>query len=257
MVAPRQDGSSARKLLRILLSFDAARPSWTVADLAANVGVPLSTAYRYVGQLRDEGLLEVAPGSDGVYRLGPRAAALGHAAAATDSDLVALARPHLAALRDAVDETVVLVRRAGDSVVCIDRAESRHPVRLQYELGQTMPGHLGSAARVLLAHLPEQRRDAYLEQVRADPDVPATAMLDDESLAKVRESGWTESYEEVDEGIWGCAAAVRDTYGVVAAIGVAGPLFRLDTPQRHAAVAAVRQAADAVTEALLRQSAAS
>ena len=40
----------------------------------------------------------------------------------------------------------------GDAgVVCIDRAESRHPVRLQIELGQTTPTHVGSAGRVLLS----------------------------------------------------------------------------------------------------------
>ena len=252
MTARRQDGSSGRKLLRVLLAFDTARPTWTVADLAAHVGVPLSSAYRYITLLREEGLVEAAPGNDGLYRLGPRATAVGRAAADTDTDLLAAVRPHLQALRDSTDESAILMRSAGDTaIVCIDRAESRHPVRLQIELGQTMPSYSGSAGRVLLAALPDDRRASYLGDVLPTLDDERTrAALSDDALARVSEVGWTESFDEFDEGVWGCAAAVSDDSGVVAAIGTAGPVYRFDEPARWAAIAAVRLAAEAATTAL-------
>ncbi len=251
MTAPRQDGSSARKLLRVLLAFGPARPTWTVAELASYADLPASTAYRYVAVLREEGLLELDPAGDATYRLGPRAAALGRAAAATDADLVAAARSHLLALRDATNETAVLVRRAGDAVVVVDRAESRQPVRLPYEVGQALPAYSGSPGRVLLAAAPDGWRGEYLARTARDRTAPLAHLVAPEVLDRLRESGWTESSEELDEGLWGCAAAVRDGTGaVVAAVGVAGPLFRLDEAQRRAAIAAVRQTADAVTRDL-------
>ena len=252
MSARRTDGSSGRKLLRVLLAFDTARPTWTVSELSAHVGVPLSSAYRYITLLREEGLVEPAPGSDHLYRLGPRANAVGRAAVDTDTSLVNAARAHLQALRDTSDESAILMRRAGDvAIVCIDRAESRHPVRLQVELGQTMPMHVGSAGRVLLAALPDDRRATYLADVL--PTVTDERMLEalsDEALARISENGWTESFDEFDEGVWGCAAAISDDNGVVAAIGTAGPVYRFDEPARWGAIAAVRAAADAASLAL-------
>jgi DNA-binding IclR family transcriptional regulator len=251
VTAPRQDGSSARKLLRLLLAFGPARPTWTVAELAAHAELPASTAYRYVAVLRDEGLVELAPGGEAAYRLGPRAAALGRAAAATDADLMAAARPHLLALRDATNETAALLRRAGDDVVVVDRAESRQPVRLPYEVGQALPAYAGAAGRVLLAAAPEAWRASYLERIADELTPGQSALVSDDSLGRLRENGWAESPEDSDEGLWACAAAVRDGLGaVVASLGVAGPLFRLDESQQRAAIAAVRQAADAVSRDL-------
>lgn len=251
MTGRRQDGSSGRKLLRVLLAFDAARPTWTVADLAAHVGIPLSSAYRYVTLLREEGLVEAVPGGDGLYRLGTRATAVGRAASDTDADLITAARPHLQALRDATDESAILMRRAGDAMVCLERAESRHPVRLQVELGQTMPGHIGSAGRVLLATLPAERREALLaELIPTIDDERLRAGLSADSLERIAETGWAESFDEFDEGVWGCAAAVSDAAGVVAAVATAGPVYRFDEPARWAAIAAVRAAAEAISGAL-------
>ena len=251
MTGRPQSSSSGRKLLRVLLAFDAARPTWTVAELASHVSVPLSSAYRYVALLREEGLVELVPGSDGLYRLGPRATAVGRAAVDTDTELINAARPHLQALRDASDESAILMRRAGDAVVCIDRAESRHPVRLQIELGQTMPAHVGSAGRVLLAALPPDKLDAYREGVLPTiDDANVREALSPEALARINDIGWVETLDEFDDGVWGCAAAISDLTGVVAAIGTAGPVYRFDEPARWAAIAAVRNAADAITTAL-------
>ncbi len=251
MNSRRSDGSSGRKLLRVLLAFDAARPTWTVADLAAHVGVPLSSAYRYITLLREEGLVEPAPGNDSLYRLGARATAVGRAAADTDTDLLNATRSHLQALRDATDESAILMRRAGDSVVCIDRAESRHPVRLQIELGQVMPTHVGSAGRILLAALPAERRTLYLTDVLPTlADDRQVDALMPEALDRIVDTGWTESFDEFDEGVWGCAAAITDATGVVAAIGTAGPVYRFDEPARWAAIAAVRSAADGASNSL-------
>ena len=252
MNARRQDGSSGRKLLRVLLAFDTARPTWTVADLAIQVGVPLSSAYRYITLLREEGLIEGVPGSANLYRLGVRATAVGRAAADTDVELIAAVRPYLQALRDASDESAILMRTAGDTaIVCIDRAESRHSVRLQIEVGQTLPTHTGSAGRVLLAALPDDRRAGYLADVLPTlTDERTITALSNEAFARISEIGWTEGFDEFDEGVWGCAAAVTDESGVVAAIGTAGPMYRFEETARWAAIAAVRSAADAASAAL-------
>jgi DNA-binding IclR family transcriptional regulator len=71
-------------------------------------------------------------------------------------------------------------------------------------------------------------------------------------MAKVQVDGWTESYEEVDAGIWGVAAAITRGVGgeVIAALGTAGPLHRLDESRRRHATEQVRATAAAMSASL-------
>ena len=63
----RNGTASSRKLLQVLLAFTEQDHTWTVADLAAKLGMPVSTIYRYVSALKDTGLIE--DGGRGGYRL--------------------------------------------------------------------------------------------------------------------------------------------------------------------------------------------
>jgi DNA-binding IclR family transcriptional regulator len=241
---------SGRRLLTCLTAFTADRPSPTVAELAAVVGVPASTAYRYVSLLREVGLVEAA--GEGTYRLTDRVQALAAAAEAGQDDLASVATPVLKDLRDAIDETVLVVRRGGEFAYCVAREESTHPVRLQFAVGQAMPLHSGSAARVLLAAMQPRARGQYVQSLRDEGPAARRGLLDASALDEVHAAGWTESYEEVDEGIWGVAAAITRGSGgaVVGALGTAGPLFRLDEARRSVVIEAVRDAAARISEAL-------
>jgi DNA-binding IclR family transcriptional regulator len=241
---------SGRRLLAALTAFTPERPTPTVAELADAVGVPASTAYRYVALLREVGLVE--PAGEGAYRLSDRVTTLAAAARAAGDGLAERAADELAALRDQVDETVLIARRAGTTAYCIAREESAHPVRLQFAVGQAMPLHSGSAARVLLAAMPRHERARYVEQALAAVPIERHPLLDEAALDQVEQDGFTESYEEVDAGIWGTAAAItRGAHGpVVAALGTAGPLFRLDDARRASIVAAVRASARRLSASL-------
>jgi DNA-binding IclR family transcriptional regulator len=233
---------SGRRLLGALLAFTPQNPTPTVAELADTIGVPTSTAYRYLALLRETGLVEAV--GDGTYRLTDRVTALSAAASAARDDILETATQRLRTLRDAIDETVLLARRGGDFAYCIAREESSHPVRLQFAVGQAMPLHSGSVARVLLAAMPTGERLVYLRQ-NTPAQAPNASLLTEAALAKVQHDGWTESYEEVDAGIWGVAAAITRGVGgeVIAALGTAGPIARLDADRRGHAIDQVRNAA--------------
>ncbi|MES1169883.1 MAG: IclR family transcriptional regulator [Leifsonia sp.] len=246
--SPREKpAESARKALEMLLLFDEDQPTLTVAAMADAVGVPLSTTYRYVAILRDMGLLEAT--DRGAYQVGDRVVPLARAARAGRGPLLGHARPVMEALRDACDETVVLVRRTGDMAFCLDIVESQQAVRLSVETGRPMVLHEGSSPRVLLACMPAAERAAYLDRVRAQ-DGALASQLDERELDRVAELGFTESYEELSDGIWGTAAVIRDGETVVASLGVAGPLFRLTAEQRQAITERTRSAAAQISAAL-------
>lgn len=235
-------------MLTALLAFDERRPTWSVPQLASELGVPQSTMYRYVAQLRDVGLLDAIGG--GEYRLSERVVGMARSVEGARAELVRVARPHLVALRDEIGETVLVCRRGGAFVYCVDRVESQRPVRLQFDPGQAMPVHAGSSARVLLAATPRHERDALVAGITDPLPEERRALLTPDALDDVLNEGWTQSFEEVDDGIWGVAAAIRAGGAVVASVGTAGPIFRLDEAARDDVISAVRRTASKISAEL-------
>jgi DNA-binding IclR family transcriptional regulator len=215
-----------------------------VQELATFLSVPVSSAYRYVAQLRDFGLLEEA--EFGGYRVSLRAVGLARAARAGSAGLSEITRPVLERIARATGETALIVRRLGHAVVAVDLKESRSPVRLRFERGVLMPLHQGAAARVLLASLSPRERAAYYKSVwniEESPKLPSDA-----ELHRIATDGWTESFGQIEDEIWGTAAAIRVNRTVVAALSVAGPIYRLDEGKRAEIVAAVRLGASEIND---------
>lgn len=214
---------SSRKVLRLLMSFGPDHPTASVEELAARIGVPLSTAYRYVLLLREVGLLEA--GDSGI-QVSPRAIDLARAAVAANG-IIEIARPVIQRMRDQTGESALLVRRFNDSAVCVDRVESGQPIRLSFEPGQPLPLFGGASAKVMLAFMPDAERDRYIERLPkllTDKQRRKTLL---EELPAIRERGWAVSEAEVDPGVWAAAAAVSNGRNVVAAVSVAAPAYRL------------------------------
>jgi DNA-binding IclR family transcriptional regulator len=107
--------------------------------------------------------------------------------------------------------------------------------------------HAGSASRVLLAAMPRAERDALVADLAPALSMRQRETLTPAALDAVRAAGWTESFEEVDEGIWGVAAAVRSHGDVVASLGTAGPMYRLDDSRRADVIARLRTTASRIS----------
>ena len=240
--------ASARKLLNVILCFSAARPHWSVPELCDTLHVSVSTMYRYVALLREVGLLEQTGVNS--YRLTKRFVALAGAAQQGQTLLETVAMPVMTGIRARINETVLVSRRHRHYAYCVERVESSQAVRLQFERGQPMSLHLGSMARVLLAYTPEPERSSYLASVADQIDGKSAAMLSPEFLADVVKKGFTQSFEEVDEGIWGVAAAIRENNEVIAALGVAAPIYRTNARKRQQIISEVRAGANEITRLL-------
>ncbi|MEU5843054.1 IclR family transcriptional regulator [Rhodococcus sp. NPDC047139] len=243
--ASRTSGSgseSHRRRLGVLLGFTEEFHTQTVQEIAARVDIPVSSAYRYVSQLREVGLLEEA--EFGGYRVSLRAVELARAARAGSAGIVEVTRPVLERLTREYGETSLLIRRLGHAVVAVDMEETRSSVRLAFERGRLMPLHQGAAARVLLAAMKPKERAEYYASIysfSANPDLPGDA-----ELTEIGEQGWAESFGQIEEGIWGCAAVIKARRQVVAALSMAGPIYRLDATRREQVKTAVKDAADEI-----------
>ncbi|WP_240490926.1 helix-turn-helix domain-containing protein [Amycolatopsis vancoresmycina] len=136
--------SSSRKVLQLLLAFSERRWEASVAELAATIGSPVATTYRYVALLKELQLLE--EGRAGHYHLTSQVMPLARAAQLAN-DMVQLARPSMEEAARELGETVMLFQQFGDSAVCADRVECDRAMRFTFEPGHSLPLGVGESVR--------------------------------------------------------------------------------------------------------------
>lgn len=243
--------STADRTVDLLLLFDERHPARSAVEVSRALGMPRSTTYRYLQTLRSYRLIE-EDDSRG-FRLGPRILQLARIARA-GLGLSELALPVMREVAAKTGEAVLLTRRSGPSVVCVERVESAHPVRLSYERGHVLPVHAGASAKVLLAFSTPDEIDAVLASTRLRR-FTARTVTDPRRLRRqlreIRAQGHAVTDGEVDEGVRGVAAAIFHPDGRVAAgLSVAGPAYRLDDARLPAIVRTVRDGAEAISRRL-------
>ena len=250
--ASQARNTTADRAIDVLLLFNERRPVLTAEEVAELLDMSRSTTYRYLLSLRSYGLVEEGDAS-GEFRLGTAVFQLARVAR-KGLGLSEVALPVMRELVDQTGESALLTRRSGAHVVCIERVECSHSVRLSYERGQVLPLHAGASAKVLLAYLKPAEIEAvlsagplprYTEQTVTDPDA-LRAQLD-----AIRAAGYIVTDGEVDVGVRGVAAPILGINGqALAGISVAGPLFRLNDTMLPAVIAAVRAAAETISQRL-------
>lgn len=236
---------SVAKCLDLLYLFSTDRPRWTAGGLAAAMGLPLSTIYRYLVTLRQQGTLEENP-HDRSYRLSPRLLQLAEALTA-ELDLIRRARPVMEGLARQTRETVQLMLRTGDFGTCVDRAESPEALLVRPERGRSVPLHAGASMKAILAFLPAEEQARLLRRplqrlTGSTTTNPRTLRAE---LAAIRKSGYAISFQEVYPGVRAVSAPILNQAGVaIGSLGVAGPGARLtDALARTMAPALIQAAA--------------
>jgi DNA-binding IclR family transcriptional regulator len=210
-----------------------------VTELADRVGLPKSTVARLLATLQAEGAVEQIPGETR-YRLGPRLVRLA-AGIQPGRSLIALARPHLVSVAEALGEVAGLSVPDGFDVHYVDQVDSLNPVGIRDWTGTRAPMHAVSSGLVLLAGLPPADLEPFLarplERLTARTLVDPVALR--ERLARIRVEGYAWVREEFADGINSVAAAILGEGGeAIAAVHVHGPSYRFPQPGTEDAVAA-------------------
>lgn len=210
-----------------------------VSEVAAEIDVHKSTAFRLLGALEGRGLVEQV-GDRGKYRLGFGLVPL--AGSVTERlDLTQQAHPVCERLAAELGETVnVAVLREGWAVN-VDEARGPSTVATHTWIGRLTPLHATSSGKVLLAHekAPERAVLVTAATVRFTPATMLGPILAAE-LAEAAARGWAATVEEYEAGLNALAAPVRDRTGtVIAALSVSGPAYRLGAARRAELVAPV------------------
>jgi IclR family transcriptional regulator, acetate operon repressor len=214
-------------------------------DIGAELGLTRQTVHRFIQQLEEVRLVRRDMERER-YDVGPALVELG---------LKALMNSHDAQLRRVVmDRLVAKVRETsnlgvldGYEVVYIDRVECDWPLRLQITVGGRMPAYCTAIGKLLLAHAPAGRTDAYLALSPLERLTPNTICDPDAfrgQLAEIRERGYALNNQEDIEGLLGIAAPVHDASGtVIAGLSLHGPTVRMPEHRAKALVPELMEAA--------------
>lgn len=211
--------TSFAKGLRVLTAI-ADSGSIRAQDLAAELDLPLSTTYRYLGTLREFSLVEELSGR---YVAGWRLSELSrHDISRTR--LLELGHETLRQITSRTGETAVLTVRSGTSAVCLRQVESAHAERTAFRLDQLLPLYAGTGQRVLLAHAPQSLIDYVLkERVRPVTERTLTADMLQNELARIRRDGWAVSRGELTKNSLAVAVPVfASGHEVVCSLATAG-----------------------------------
>lgn len=216
-----------------------------VSEVAAEIGVHKSTAFRLLAALEERDLVEQNT-DRGKYQLAFGILRLASAIPGR-IDLARQAQAAMDALAQQLDETINLAVVREHYAVNVQQAFSSAAVASQNWVGQLTPLHATSSGKVLLAFMPEGQRDAILDKaslprLTANTITSRAALLD--QLAEIREAGFATASEELEIGLNASAAPVRDHTGtVVGALSASGPAYRFDRSRMEETEADIKKAA--------------
>ncbi|MEU6172202.1 IclR family transcriptional regulator [Streptantibioticus parmotrematis] len=199
-----------------------------VSEVAAQIDVHKSTAFRLLAALEARDLVEQA-GERGKYRLGFGIVRL--AGAVTDRiDITQVGRRVCERLAEDLGETVNVAVLEGTYAINLYQVRGPGAVTAHNWVGQLTPLHATSSGKVLLAQLSAEERARLLTEAGLERFTPATVTSRgtlDKELAGVRERGYSTTHEEFEAGLNAMAAPVRARDGaVVAAVSASGPGYR-------------------------------
>ena len=167
-------GSSLSRMLSVLELFTLERPAWTIEDIATSMGFTLSSAYRYVRELGNAGLLTSV--GRGKYVLGTRIIELDRQISLCDP----VEQAGRAVAVDVMDQVttggVLICALRGDHMVTLYSDKRPQSLSLSRERGRTASLFRGAPAKAMLAQLSSRRLSRlYLDN---QDEISATGLGD-------------------------------------------------------------------------------
>ena len=233
-------------VLEVLAASEYGKP---LKDIAEEVGLVKSSAFRILFTLKESGYVE-QPETNGIYRLTLKTAGLARRNSKR-MGLATVARPHLTALREKLDESVALAERLAGSIILIDVLETSHPLRLTFHIGDDCPIHATALGKAVAAFLEPRELATFLAKSRLAQytNKTHTRIRDLKAdLERTRKTGHCFNDEETVVGAFVVGAPIFDSRSVVSAsVSVNTPVARCSASRKKLLVASVMDVAKRIS----------
>lgn len=214
--------SQVVKVLQILDLFSETQITLSAEAIAEQLAISRPTAFRYVRQLCDAGMLTRLAGR---YGLGARIIRLDHRIRACDPILLS-SKAALKRLAGMTGCSAVLCSIYDDQVILVHRERGPDELALDFERGAAMPLFIGAASKVILAHLTPARLRRIYEAHAQEPAAQALG-ADWSAFSRhfraCRKQGYYISRGEMQSDMTGVSAPIFNSDGIV--VGSLGLVF--------------------------------
>ncbi len=215
---------SVHRALTILNLFTYERPSLGITEISRSMDLAKPTIHGLVKTMLDEGFL-LRDEETRKYRLGPKVYELGTIYSATQkiNQVGTISAQHLAA---ETGLTVGLAVWDQGSVISNFRGMSTDRIINSYQLAPRIPAHCSSQGKAILASLPTEALNSYLQNTTLTSYTENTITDKErllEELKKTRERGYAIDHEEFVIGITCIGAPLYDNTGFpIGALSITG-----------------------------------
>jgi DNA-binding IclR family transcriptional regulator len=243
-----------RNIVRLFFVLDAlskaSAEGLRLTDVIEATGLGKTTAHRILGGLASHGLADHDE-ERGRFFIGLRM--LSWATAARDRfGFARLVEPALARIARQTQDTIYLVVRVGDEIVCLDCREGAFPIKaLTLEVGDRRPLGIGVGSLAIMASLPDAEIDRlFVTNAEALSRYPFDEVRLRQMISATRQNGYAYNNVHLFHGLEnltemaGIGVPICKNDGTpVAALHLTGIVSRLDPPRRDNLVATLRHEA--------------
>jgi DNA-binding IclR family transcriptional regulator len=219
--------NSVEKTIRIL-ELLAEKGELSVAEAASKLGMNRSTCHRFLVTLRELGY--VVQNALSHYRLSFRIFELGNKVA-DRLQVRQIAHPYLKELSNLFNETINLGYWDNNEIIHLDKIDSSEILRIDPGIGSRIPAYCTGLGKAILAFLPEEDLNNFLESVPLKDMTPNTITKKEklvQELEKIRKQGFATDREELYIGLRCVASAVFDYTNYPSySVSVTGPSSRM------------------------------
>lgn len=190
---------AALRVLDLLECFERERRPLTQQEVAAIVGIPISSTFRLLVTLESRGFIE--QNANGTYWLTSRLYNIGRVAV-LENPLRQVTAPYMEKLHSRFDERIILGALARDRIVYVDTITPSHFSRLSAVIGGTCFIHSSSLGKAIAAYLSEAEvRDIVSQAGLARLTRNTKTSMEElwEELRLTRERGYATNAGEMEE----------------------------------------------------------
>ena len=221
------DVKTAIRTVELFEMFAEVGKPMTLSEIARALNAPHSSCFNLVRSLESCGYLYSVGGNKRTYptrKLFDNATAI-----ASYEPAIPHIRPVLTALRDAVDETVILGALHGKRAIYLAVVEGRHTIRYSARAGDLKPLYGSAIGKALLMAMTPVNREKIARSLTFERVTDGTIANAEALLAELNESekrGYARTVSEhvAEVGAIGCPVVVD---GVVYSVAIAGPAARI------------------------------
>jgi DNA-binding IclR family transcriptional regulator len=226
--------NSVVRAARILESFTVETPSLSNAELAKKLGINKSAITRLMQSLVKAKFVTRDKGT-GRYQLTHKLFKIGNVYV-KNSSLHSEGLPLLKKLSKSFNENAQIGILDKTEVMYLEQIKCSQHIGLMSTRGSRLPAYCTGAGKVILAYLTADRLDEFYRNVDFVSFTPNTATDPEalnEQLEKIRNEGVALVRSEFRDDVISVAAPVYGNEGeVIAAISLAGPVYRMDFPDK-------------------------